>query len=216
MNEQNLIIILNTGGWGDGGIEKEEEAKSILEGVKTILCSWQWKYEVLAYERIKSRFSEKIRVLRAGYSYYVHEAEKLSNKITHILKREGNTKVLLLGYSAGGILNIAVMKRLLKEPRVYSMQFGTPFFAKYLKHPRVLDLRKKYDLVARGHFGTFCMGLILGICIGFIRMGLLRTLHPTKAFHVPGHYYVWADEKIRNTVKKFLKNNFANLKCDSI
>ncbi len=210
MNKQNLIIILNTGGWGDGGIEKEEEAKSILEGIKTTLRSWPLQYEIFAYQRIKSRFSEKIRVLRTGYSYYLNEAEKLSNKIKHILKKAGNAKVLLLGYSAGGILNIAVMKLLLKNPRVYSMQFGTPFFAKYLKHPRVLDLRKKYDLVARGHFITFLIGLAFGICIGFIRIFLLRTLHPTKAFHVPGHYYTWADKKIRKTVKKFLKNNFAN------
>ena len=206
-----LVIILNPGGWGDGGIEKEEEAKSILEGIKTTLCSWQWKYEILAYERIKARFSEKIRVLRAGHSYYVHEAEKLSNKIKHILKRAKNTKVLLLGYSAGGILNIAVMKRFLKDPQVYAMQFGTPFFATYLRHPRVLDLRRKYDLVARGHVGTFLMGLACGICVGLIRMCLLRTLHPTKAFHVPGHYYTWEDENIRNTVKKFLKSNFANV-----
>lgn len=210
MNGQNLIIIFNPGGWGDGGIEKEEEARSILEGIKTILCSWQWEYQILAYKRIKPKLSEKIRVLRAGYSYYAREAEKLSNKITHILKRAENTKVLLLGYSAGGILTLAAMKRLLKNPRVYSMQFGTPFFTTYLHHPRVLDLRKKYDLVARGHVVTFLLGLAFGIGIGFIRMCLLRTLHPTKAFHVPGHYYTWADETIRKTVKEFLKHNFAN------
>lgn len=208
MQKQNLIIILNAGGWGDSDIEKE--AKDILEGVRASLRSWQIKHEIFAYKRMRARFSEKIRAVKAGYSYYLHEAEKLSAAITRMLKTAQKTRVLLLGYSAGGILNIAVMKRLLKNPRVYAVQFGTPFFVKCLNHPRILDLRKKYDLVARGHFFTFLLGIICGICIGFIRICLFQTLHPTKAFHVPGHHYTWADKKICVAVRAFLKSHF----CD--
>ncbi len=206
--KQNLIIILNGGGWGDGDISKEVEAKSILKGIQETLHSFKLRYRVLAYQRIEPKLSKKIRALKSGYSYYRTEAQKLSEKIQEILKKAANTNVLILGYSAGGILTLETMRNFLSQPRVYAIHLGTPFFAKFFNHPRVLDLRRKYDLVARGHFFTFLIGVLFGFLIGSLRLITFRTFHPTKAFHVPGHYYTWRDKNIREPIEGFLKANF--------
>lgn len=211
MEHTDVLIIVNRGGWGNGGLELEEEARSILEGIQQTLSSLNLRYRIFVFERsIKVTPFKALFLIKKLVGGYRKEAEMLSKRIERLIASAGNSKILLLGYSNGGVLNIQTMKRLLSYPQVYALNIGTPFIAKHFLHPRVLDVRKSYDFVARGHIFTFLPAVLMGFLVAFMRMLSLKTIHPTKAFHIPGHYYVWADENIRKKVQEFIKIHFGS------
>lgn len=207
---RDILIILNRGGWGDGDIEDETEAKSILEGIEDIVRGFGLKCRTVMFRRLESRrLKEKLLYIKDAIFAFSKEGEILAKGIKELLQRANDLKILLVGYSNGAAVNIQVMKRIQDDPRIVSIQLGAPFFVREKGDIRILDIRQRFDLFARGNIISFLLAAIMALSLAILKWITLRERNLIRAIKIFGHRYSWID--VRESIEKFLKTHFKPL-----
>ena len=209
-HSHDVLIIVNRGGWGYGGIAYEREARHIIMGIEKFLTKWGWRCKAIPYKRLKSRgfFTKLGAIFSASFAYSIN-SKYLAKAIKELRTKMPHAKVLLVGYSMGGAINNKVMKLLGRYTGVYSIQLGAPFNIKSPKNSHVLDIRNSLDMFANGTVISFIPAASVSFAFGVIRMLLLKELNPEKAVKIFGHKYKWKDVKIRRRIETFLKRHFS-------
>lgn len=207
----DILIVLNRGGLGYGGISYEREARSIINGIRKFLSMQKLRCKVIPYSRLKNPniFTKFEAIFRASFAY-PQESKYLAETVHRLVRKIPHIRILLLGYSLGGIINTNVMKFTKFHPRVYSIQFGTPFYIRPLRHSRVLDLRNPLDMMSSGNVVSFIPMASISFILGALRILFLIELKLSKAVRLFGHEYAWENKKIRNQIERFLKRYFLN------
>lgn len=206
---KEVLIILNRGGWGDGGLERAREEKAVVEGIFNILQSQGWYCELGAHERLRSpTFLKYLKALWDLVLGYTQASRVLAKVIQTALKESAERRVVLVGYSLGAILTISTMKLLVHEPRLYSIQIGTPFFIHSPIQERVRGLRRKEDVFSSGPFLPFLLVLFQALIVLAANIGTFQGRSILDVWHIKGHDYAWDDPAVHIPIEQFLRSNF--------
>lgn len=203
--QNDVIIIFNSGGWGNTPLEKAEDFAPIVKGIQETLNNWGYNSIILEYTRTKDDLSGKITGIKEFLNSFSSSSEILAEKVKFLTENLPDKKIIIAGLSAGGAFVDETMKKIGNEAKVYAIAAGIPFWHNTFESENILQLNNNgKDSLSKGEIKSLILTLIKAPFkwIGAkIRGGNLSF---SQALQIPGHRYSWSE--IKPDVIPFLEN----------
>jgi hypothetical protein len=206
--DRDFVIVFNSGGWG-WNITQSTGWGSILDGIKSQLESQGYQTLVLNYRRTSSGVTGVIREFFEAATSYPKKARDLATRIEFLTDNFPDLRVIIAGESTGTVISDKAMGLLKNDPRVYSIQTGTPFWHKPTALDRTLLMNTNGATI-----DTFSYGDIPAVVWATVKSWFGISSPDEKAGNIlywvraPGHDYSWQYPGVYNEVVKFMKKNF--------
>jgi len=207
--DRDVVILFNSGGWGWNLTGDTPGWASILEGIKSQLEELGYSPLVLTYRRTSQGIMGCVKEFFEAANHYPHKARDQAEQVEFLTHHIPNLKIIIAGESTGTVISEKTMGFLKDEPRVYSIQTGTPFW----HTPSLLDRTLLMNSNGRC-IDTFSRGNITAMVWATVK-GWFGLSSPDEDpgdilswLKAPGHDYSWQYPGVCSEVVKFLDNNF--------
>jgi hypothetical protein len=207
---RDVVVVFNSGGWG-WNITQRSGWGSILDGIKSQLESQGYQTLVLNYRRTSSGIMGVVREFFEAATRYPHKAKDLAARIKFLTDNLPDLRVIIAGESTGTVISDKTMAILQNDPRVYSIQTGTPFWHKPAALDRTLLVNNNGATI-----DTFSYGDIPAIVWTTVKSWFGVSSPDDKPGHIlfwlkaPGHDYSWQYPGVYNNIVDFINQNFSN------
>jgi hypothetical protein len=145
------------------------------------------------------------------FSFYPSKTKNLAGRVEFLTRNVPDLKIIVAGESCGTVISDTVMNRLQGNPRVYSIQTGTPFWHKRLAAERTLVLDTNGEIPDAFSQGDIPSMLITSLKALF-GLSLTEEEEAGRIFYflrAPGHDYSWQHPGVYSKITNFLKQNFS-------
>jgi hypothetical protein len=205
--QEDVVIVFNSGGWGDTPPESAEDLTPIIEGVKATLAEKGYTSVVVPYERTKKGFLAKIRGAKEMFSYFQKQSSEVSSNIKIFLEKNPDKKVVLVGLSNGANFVDETMKKINDfRGSVLAIEIGSPFWQKKMPSENILRIDNgNNDSLTKGEVGTLLPTLLKGPAKWFLAKISGSDLSFSMAFSFPQHKYSWESPEVNSAVASFLE-----------
>ena len=203
----DVVIIFNSGGWGNTPPEEAEDFTPIIKEIQKVLADWGYTSTVVPYERTKDSFLGKITGIKEFLNSFQSQSKNLAQEIEHFSDNNPETKIVVAGLSDGGRFVDETIEKLSKEAQriVYAIELGVPFWQKNMTSENILRLDNNgQDPLARGKIKILLSYLIRAPAKWLLARASGNSLTFSQATHVPAHEYYW--DVVGPEITFFLKN----------
>jgi hypothetical protein len=204
----DVLVVFNSGGWGWNASHTSGWG-SILDGMKEQLESEGYQTVVLNYRRTSSGIGAIFKEFYEAAMRYPSKAPDLAARIKFLTDNLPNLKVIIAGESTGTVISDKTMILLKDDPRVYSIQTGTPFWHRPVEQERTLLLNNNgatIDTFSYGDVPAMVWATVKG-WFGLASPGDKKG-NVLLFLKAPGHDYSWQYPGVYNNVVAFIKKNF--------
>jgi hypothetical protein len=207
--DKDFVLIYNSGGWGTEIRQSSTGWNEICRGIETELDNLGYSSLILDYQRTAESTRGIVKEFVEVVSVYPSKARNLAGRVEFLTRNIPDLRIILAGESNGVIISDTVMDMLHDNPRVYSIQTGTPFWHKRATLERTLALESNgmmVDTFSKGDIPTMLLAsakALVGISSEDEDPG--RILYFMRA---PGHDYRWQYPDVYMRITDFLKQNF--------
>lgn len=205
---EEVVIIFNSGGWGNTPLEQADDFKHIIKGVQETLRSFGYNSLVIPYQRTGNGFLGRLTASKEALRSFQDQSAKLSREIEKFLVLNPDKKVIMAGLSSGAAFEESTMGKIPQDirNRVLAIEAGIPFWEpKSTDSDNVLRLDNQgRDFLAAGQIKDLLFALIRTPGKWLSAKFLGEELPLARAFQAKGHYYYW--DEVRPTVASFLEN----------
>lgn len=196
-SQTEVIIIFNSGGWGNTPIEQAEDFEPIIEGIQGTLSDWGYNSIVIPYTRTKDDLFGRITGTKEVFNSFRNSSADLADKIEAINKKLPDKKIIIAGLSSGASFVTETYEKVSEEVKdsVYTIAVGTPFWTESFQSANILQLNNNgKDTLAEGEAKPLFASLI--------------KLPFSKTFRAPGHNYSWNSPEVSSQIITFLEKRF--------
>ena len=211
VSQDKVVVIFNSGGWGDTPLEEADDFRPIVNGIQETLNKLGYKSIVVPYKRTKNSFLGRIEGLRELFNSFKTQSTQLAKEINYFLKDNPKNKIIMTGLSNGAAFVDKVMEKIQKEggDKVFAIEVGVPFWEESLNSQNIISLDNEgRDPLSRKKI----LVLISSLIKAPFRWGLARisgvNLSFSRAFYLPGHQYCWDSPYIGPKISSFLQEKF--------
>lgn len=208
-SDNDIIIIFNSGGWGNTPLEKADDFAPIIEGIEKTINNWGLNTIVIPYERTKNSFLGKITGAKEEIKSFPKPAKKLAKEIEEFLKENPSKKVIMTGLSNGAAFVDKTIKNLDEfQNSVLAIEVGVPFWYKPLNPDDINILRLENegkDSFSKGEMKTLFTVFLKTPFEWFLAKISGQNLPFARAFQAPGHKYSWDTPEVGPQIVSFLK-----------
>lgn len=221
LDQEKVLIIFNSGGWGNTPLEEAKDFAPVIEGIQTALREQGYYPVVFTYNRTKDNFLGKVEGVKEFLYSFQNQSEDLANQIEYFLDNNPGTKVIVTGLSAGGSFVNETMEKLSEKycvsqncdgnfkEKIYAIEAGIPFWVDQLNSENVLVLNNnRKDTLAVGRLRTLISTLIEAPGKWFLAKIKGENLAFSRAIQAPGHRYDWSSPEVGPEIVNFLKDKF--------
>ncbi len=187
-------LIYNSGGLGRSPLMTDPEFFTIMSGVRSKLETLG--YSVAATEHLRCHPYNIPYAIIEALTSYERTAIELATQIESLTQTNEKLRIILMGECFGARFSNKVMQLSPDNKRLYSIQFGVPFF--------VAPVRYR-TLVVNG-IGSESDPINTGDPIGII--GLFSS--SLRSSPQNGHFYTWSYPDIQSQVISFLYREVLN------
>lgn len=193
----DVIIIFNSGGWGNTPLEKAEDFAPIIEGIQQTLNEWGYNSVVIPYIRTKDNFWGRVTGAKEFFNSFRNSSKDLAKEVELLGKKFPDKKIIVAGLSAGGTFVNETIKKISNtvQNSVYAITAGTPFWTEKLKSENILQLDNNGK-------DTLAIGEVKSLLLSLIKAPF------TGKFYAPGHDYFWSSAEVNSQIVSFLENKF--------
>jgi hypothetical protein len=202
---EDVVIVFNSGGWGNTPVEKAEDLTPIIKGMEEELNRRGYQSIVVPYERTKEGFLAKIRGAREMFGYFQKQSDDLSSGVEAFLKNNPGKKVIMVGLSNGASFVDETMKKINNfQDSILAIEIGNPFWQKKMDSENILRLdNENQDSLTKGDVKTLLSTLLKGPGKWFLAKISGASLEFSTAFSFPEHKYSWESFGISHSVASF-------------
>ena len=205
--QNDVIIIFNSGGWGNTPLEKAEDFAPIIEGIEKTLKDWGYNSLVIPYIRTKDDFLGKITGAKDFLSSFKSSSEILAEKVEFLVEQFPDKKIIMAGFSSGAALVDETIEEISENSQIYAIEVGTPFWAETFESENILQLNNNgKDSLSAGEIRTLLFTLIKAPVKWISSKVSGQNLPFSQAFHAPGHDYFWSSPEVGPQIVTFLEN----------
>ncbi|MDV2989966.1 MAG: hypothetical protein P3T54_07460 [Dehalogenimonas sp.] len=204
----DVFVLFNSGGYGWSNLDKASGYATIIDAIEEKLVSDGCRVTVLSYQRayrgVRGYVSE---ILNAG-AKSIAKPKELALRLSFLRRHLPNLQILLTSESNGTVMSNQVMRLLPEDPRLYSLEFGPPFWYETFLNDRILSMRsngKTPDAFSYGHWRRAITANIMAL------FGRSAQSPGSVLLYIgaPGHDYNWHDYPvIQESVSSFLDRHF--------
>jgi len=205
----DVIIIFNSGGWGDTPFERAEDFAPIVEGIKLTLNERGYDSIVIPYQRTKNTLSGKIVSAKDFLNFFNSSSDALAKDLEFLAENLPDKKIILAGLSAGGALVEETMAKISEEAQVYAVAVGIPFWQKTTESENILLLDNNgKDTLSAGEIKSLLFSLVKAPFRWIFSKINGQNLPLALAFQAPGHKYLWDLPEVGPKIISFLEEKF--------
>ena len=205
--EKDVLVIVNSGGWGWSAIAESNE-KELAPGIDGILTGLGNSTLWIDYFRTDNSFYGAVGEFMMALSTNPARGHELAARTAFLTDNLPDLKVILLGISNGCTICSGAMPLLEDNEQVYSIQLGPPVWNDDSDIQRVLLLRTN---------GTIPDSFSHGDMITIFRANLEATcgISPQHEGDIllyigsPGHDYDWKYDWLKEQINNFLTEYFS-------
>ena len=211
-SQNEVIIIFNSGGWGNTSLEKAQDFAPIIDGIQKALRERNLNSIVISYNRTKDSFSGKVTALKEMSRSYQNQAEILVGNVNYFLKQNPGKKIIMTGLSNGGALVDEAMEKIPQDFKnnVFAIEAGVPFWKKTFNSENILRLNNEgKDSLSKGEIKVLLSTLFKAPFKWIFAKISGKNLIFSQAIQAPGHEYEW--ELIAPEVTSFLESKISSL-----
>jgi len=213
VSQNDVVIIFNSGGWGNTPLEKAEDFAPIVEGIQQTLNDWGYNSVVIPFVRTKDNLSGKITGAKDFFNSFEFCSEVLAQKVEFLAEEFPDKKIIMAGLSAGGAFVDKTYEKISEEVKgsVYTIVVGAPFWVKPIESENMLSLENNgKDSLVKGDVKTLILTLLKTPFRWILAKINGQNLTFSQAFRVPGHNYDWSSPEVGPQIVTFLKERFKN------
>ena len=205
--QNDVIIIFNSGGWGNTPLEKAEDFAPIIEEIEKTLKDWGYNSLVIPYIRTKDDFLGKITGAKDFLSSFKSSSEILAEKVEFLVEQFPDKKIIMAGLSSGAALVDETIEEISENSQIYAIEVGTPFWTETFESENILQLNNDgKDSLSAGEIRTLLFTLIKAPFKWISSKVSGQNLPFSQAFHAPGHDYFWDSPEVGSQIVSFLEN----------
>jgi len=205
----DVIIIFNSGGWGDTPFEKAEDFAPIVEEIQKTLNSYGYDSIVIPYQRTKNTLPGKIASAKDFLNFFNFSSDTLAKDLEFLAESLPDKKIILAGLSAGGALVEETMAKISEEAQVYAVAVGIPFWQKTTESENILLLDNNgKDTLSAGEIKSLLFSLVKAPFRWIFSKINGQNLPLALAFQAPGHKYLWDLPEVGPKIISFLEEKF--------
>lgn len=210
-SKHDVIIIFNSGGWGDTPLRQAKDFAPVIEGIKETLQKWGYNSAVVSYTRVEDNLLGRLAAPREFHA----SAENLAKEVEVLNEMFPQKKVIIAGLSNGAAFVNETMARLSEECQdknlpVYGIAAGTPFWMEKFNSANILQLDNDgRDKLSEGDKKILLASLAKGQLKWFASKIAGKPLSFARAVKIPGHSYPWNSPEINHQIVAFLKEKFS-------
>jgi len=210
--DREVIIIFNSGGWGNTPLEAAKDFAPIVKGIQDTLEDKGYSSIVLPYNRTKDNLLGKIAGARDFLNSFKFSSETLAEKIEFLSENLPDKKIILAGLSAGGALTSETIKKISDKAQgsVYAITAGIPFWEEAPRLENILKLDNGgRDSLAAGKMQSLLLSLAKSPFRWIASQINGKNLTFSQAIQAPGHDYEWSSPEVGSQIVMFLESKFA-------
>jgi len=205
--DKDVLIIVNSGGWGWSAIAESNE-KELVPGIDGILTGLGNSTLWIDYYRTEHSFFSAIGEVMMALNTNPSGGQELAARTQFLTDNLPRLKVILLGISNGCTICSGAMPLLADNEQVYSIQLGPPPVWNNNNHmERVLLLRTNGTIP-----DSFSHGDILTILRANLQsaFGISQEYEGDILLYIgaPGHDYDWKYEWLKLQINNYLTEYF--------
>lgn len=203
----DVIIVFNSGGWGNTPLEKADDFFPIITGIKKTLDDWGYRSVVIPYERTKNGFLGKITGAKEEIKSFPKASEQLVKEVEEFLKENQGKKIIMAGLSNGAAFVDETTKNLDEfKDSVLAIEAGVPFWHSASESENALQLDNNgKDSLAVGRIGALLNTLFKTSFKWFMARISGDNIPMARAFQAPGHQYLWSSPEVGPQIVNFLE-----------
>jgi len=202
----DVIIIFNSGGWGNTPLEKADDFAPIIKGIQATLEEWGYKSLVIPYLRTENSLSGKITGAKDFLSSFQSSSEILAEKVEFLAENLPDKKIIMAGLSSGAVLVNETVEEISENSQIYAIEAGIPFWTQTFESENTLQLNNNgKDSLSAGEIKTLLFTLIKAPFKWISSRISGQNLPFSQAFHAPGHDYFWDSPEVGSQIVTFLK-----------
>jgi len=225
VKDSDLVIFCNSGGWGNKPLSSDYQGQSWLTGIMAKLTQLGYEPCIIDDIRTGDGLIEHLFEFKEDLTHYPSKAKVLAAKIDFLTQHITNLKVIITGQSNGAAFAGEVANRLKDNPKVYSIQVGTPFWHGVREVGRSLVIDNSgvgSDALTERDIVTIIKSnwvklLILNHVPSFTPVDwfisraalILASYNFGLGLQAPGHEYMWEYPGVGPVIEAFLVNNFS-------
>jgi pimeloyl-ACP methyl ester carboxylesterase len=211
--DNDIVILFNSGGWGNTPAEKAVDFDSVIRGIQVTLNSWGHSSITVSYYRTVNSLSGKVAGLRDFFNSFRFSSAFLAREVEILAEKLPDKKIILVGLSAGGALVDKTYGLISKKSKnsVMAIAAGIPFWANNFSSGDILYLDNNgRDKLVTGKVENLFAALIvsplewLAARISGQNVSLIAVRN-----QIIGHFYDWSLTAPK--IVPFLEKNIVRL-----
>ncbi|MCX7912483.1 MAG: hypothetical protein N2506_05940 [Dehalococcoidales bacterium] len=210
-SNSDVLIFFNSGGWGWNSLKETPGWNSILDGMRSHLGELGYKSVVVNYVRTSRSWRGCIKEFFEAALGYPQKAKDLAHQVEFLLEHLSDLKVIIAGESSGTVITAKTKDILRDDPRVFSVQTGTPFWFRPSpdQDARTLLMNSNGESIDTFSYGNF-PEMIWATVKGWFGVASPRETpgDVLKWLRAPGHHYAWDYPGVASAVREFLEVHF--------
>ena len=202
-----VIIIFNSGGWGNTPLKEAKDFAPVIAGIQETLNEWGYNSIVIPYSRTKNTLLGKISGAKDFLNSFNFSSEILAKDLDFLSKKLPDKKIIIAGLSAGGALVDDTLEKVSQETQVYAIAAGIPFWHDNFESENTLLLDNNgKDSLAKGDVKSLISALVKAPFKWIFSKINGENLTFSQALHTPGHDYIWSSPDVGPKIATFLEN----------
>jgi len=209
VTQKDVIIIFNSGGWGNTPLEKAEDFAPIIKGIQRTLNEWGYNSIVIPYNRTKGTLFGRIVGAKDFLSSFKFSSETLAKDLEFLARNLPDKKIVIAGLSNGATFVTKTHEKISEEVKdsVYTIAAGMPFWSEPLKSDNVLQLNNKgKDSLTEGNVKPLFSALVKAPFKWILAKINGENLSFSQAIYFPDHDYSWSSPEVGSVIISFLEN----------
>ena len=207
-SDSDIVIIFNSGGWGNTPPEKADDFFPIVKEIQHIFKEWGYSSIVVPYERTEDNIIGRITGAKDFLGFFDTSSDFLAEDVDSLIKNLPNKKIIITGLSNGGAVAIKTYEKLSEEIRgsIFVIAAGIPFWIENDESKNILQLNNdNKDSLAIGNVVELSLAAIKSP-FRWIFSKIDRNNKPIEVFYTSGHGYEWSSGA-GSAIKLFLEEN---------
>jgi len=206
VSESDVIIIFNSGGWGNTPLEEAQDFTPIIDGIQETLEEWEYNTLVIPYNRTKDGFLGKVTGTKDLLNSFNFSSVILAEHVEFITDKFPDKKIIIAGLSNGGAFVDETMEKISKKPGVFAIEIGIPFWHETFESDSILRLNNKgEDSLVEGQMRTLIFSLVKAPFKCILAKMNGEDLAFAQAIQAPGHNYSWDSSEVGPKIVTFLR-----------
>jgi len=201
----DILIIYNSGGWGNTSLEKATDFLSIIIGIQDQLNRWGYKTLVVPYKRTRENIFSKVGGIKEALSYFRSQSKQLGEQINEFLQKNPDKKVILTGLSMGAFFVDETLNHIKNKDSVLAIKVGVPFYSSHYFSKNVIEVNDERDALVYGGLDDLFLFFVKGSYKWLKEKIRGRKMSFSRAMGIPGHLYSWDTPFVKEKIASFLK-----------